>query len=264
LSTNSADTFSIPRADPSETWLENWPAGLAGLSFEQHGLRLSWDEVHALGRLNGVHGHCFQAVGPGALEGLKARLDDAIRRFHGGAFVRLGSRSPKDTMLSMLTRNRAFDGAQALRLLTHGSERIAFDLRRCLRAAYTPWIFVRRWREIPPEVEFRCFMRDGRLVGASQYHHGSHFEGLDTKETLEWLKDALLAFFPVLASHSHVTTAIFDLIIDPNGERPVTLLELNPYGMSTDPCLFSWRAGDFDETLRVRTSTGGIARISLC
>jgi hypothetical protein len=252
-----------PPASLCETWLESWPEALAGLSFEQQGLRLSWEEVHALGRLNGIHGHCFQRSSPGTLEGLTARLDDALRRFPQGAFVRLGSRSPKDTLASMQTGNRAFNGAQAVRLLTGGSERISFDLRRCLRAAYTPWIFLRRWCEIPPESEFRCFMREGRRVGVSQYHHGSHFEGLDAKQTLECLRERILAYFPLLAAHSHMTTAVFDLIITPGSDRPVTLIELNPYGMSTDPCLFSWSAQDLDDTLRVRTATGEIARLCL-
>ncbi|HEX5747321.1 MAG TPA: hypothetical protein VFZ09_13845 [Archangium sp.] len=247
----------------SETWLENWPEGLAGLSFEQQGLRLSWAEVHALGRLNGIHGHCFQRSSPEALEGLTARLDDALQRFPQGAFVRLGSRSPKDTLASMLMRNRAFNGAQAVHLLTNGSERIAFELRRCLRAAYTPWIFLRRWCDIPPESEFRCFIREGQRVGVSQYHHDSHFEGLDAKETLECLRERILTFFPLLTARSHVTTAVFDLVIPRGGDGPVTLLELNPYGAPTDPCLFSWSAQDMDDTLRVRTATGEIARIRL-
>jgi hypothetical protein len=233
------------------TWIENWPAGLAHLSFPQRGLRLEVEEIHALGRRNGVHAHCFAAGSDQCLHDLEVRLDKAVRTFTEGAFIRLGSRSPKDTMLGVLTGCRAGDGAEALRLLACGSARVAFDLRRSLQARYNPWIFVRQWIAIPPETEFRCFMQKRRLAGVSQYYRDCLFPAISSGSVTEIINAALRWFFPIFVSQCPLEDVVFDLSLTAEPEPSSKLIELNPFGPPTDAALFSWVDADFDGTIRI-------------
>jgi hypothetical protein len=89
---------------------------------------------------------------------LRHSVDEVLADQPSGAFVRLGSRSPKDTPLGVATGCRASDGSEALRLLTAGSKRVAFDLSRSLRHSYRPWVFLRTWQQIDWFAEFRCFL----------------------------------------------------------------------------------------------------------
>ena len=105
------------------TWIEHWPPAVAGLSVPHTSVQMTPVQMHALGRRNGVGLPAFDAAGAAAvdatLNALAAQIDDAMLELAGGApshaaFVRLGSRSPKDTPLFLLTGGRATCGADAV------------------------------------------------------------------------------------------------------------------------------------------------------
>ncbi|ATB40255.1 hypothetical protein CYFUS_005703 [Cystobacter fuscus] len=45
---------------------------------------------------------------------------------------------------------------------------------------------------------------------------------------------------------------VFDVGLDIESTRSVTLIELNPWGPPTEAGLFSWAANDFDGSVRTR------------
>lgn len=244
--------------DFADTWIENWPPGLSNLSYPQIGIQLGINEVHSLGRRNGVHSHCFDPTVGDDLQSLELRLDKAMFHFPQGVFVRLGSRSPKDTLEGMLTSGKAFDGQQAIRLLTCGSARIAYDLRAAIKANYNPWIFVRQWADIPPDMEFRCFMQQRQLIGVSQYFHKAYFPRLNLEPIRETIRQLLQGFFPVLSKHCPLADVVFDVEISLNHPPEIKLIEINPFNELTDSCLFSWKKFDFDGGIRI------MVQISAC
>jgi len=240
----------------AETWIENWPKDLYVHSFSHKGVQLSLDAAHALGRLNGVYAHCFSKTDPHeALIDARLALDDAFGHFPQGAFIRLGSRSPKDTPLGVASGCLAENSRQALRLLTAGSHRMSYDLRLCVRESYNPWVFLREWRDCEPMREFRCLFRDGRLIGASQYHHGRCFPADRRAERIERAIAAICGFRAKLLAAWGTSPVVADVLI--NGDTDAaTLIEVNPYGPPTDPCLLSWNSPPSPPVLRIRAETG--------
>jgi len=216
-----------------------------------------YSQVLAIGHANGIDHQCFGTCDDASLSELTRTLDEALRGFAHGAFVRLGSRSPKDTPIGLATGCRATTGLEAIRLLTAGSRRIAFDLRQCLRYRYRPWLFLRAWQEIDGYAELRCFWLGGRLAGVSQYHHRCPLP----QPTRGWLiagaGHAIARFLPRFRAAWGAHASVFDLWLSPVApDGRATLIEINPCGASTDPCLFSWQDGDFDGSLRIRTESG--------
>jgi hypothetical protein len=254
--TMNGDRTSVGAHEFASTWIENWPQEIAALSFPQRGVALTVGQIHAIGLANGIHRHCFENGHEASLADLTGELDDALQSFAGGAFVRLGSRSPKDTALGIATRGRALTGTASVRLLTSGSRRIAFDLRLCLRRNYQPWVFLRAWRE-GDGAEFRCFWMGGRLAGVSQYHHQSVLPAPWRSQVIEQARNSIGTFLPAIRAAWGKGDIVFDVWVDASAShRRAFLIELNPCVPATDPCLFSWQPRDFDCSLRIRTEAG--------
>jgi hypothetical protein len=251
----------------SPTYLENWPAALLTLSVRQTGVSLAPDEAHALGALNGIHPHRFARPAESTQSSLQYKLDGLFEDFPEGAFVRLGSRSAKDTALGLLTGCFCSSGESALRLLTNGSSRLAFDLGMAVQGGYSPHVFAREWLQIEPWMELRCFMRERSLVGVSQYHYTNAEAG----KTIESRRDKMLAsvvdFFPRFCAACHLDTVVFDLVMPSasgSGSVPL-LLEINPWTAATDFGLFDGRSNaDFDGSFRYyERYAGQIGSVSL-
>jgi hypothetical protein len=247
---------AVAAASEVATFLENWPHGLVALSLPQEDVPLSLDEAAALGRAMSRYGHRFPRIAgaAGLLEALMLRLDRAVRRFPDGAFVRLGSRSPKDSAFVQELRGRIFGGRLALMCLTEGSVRIADDLEWALAHRYPPHVFVRPWTNIPPWAELRGFMRGRRLVGISQYNsvaQGRSFSELRAQAVRA--QNAVRAFFPRFEAACHLADCVFDVVLW-HAEAPaalaVLLLEIGPFGSDTDTLLFGPSDEDFDGSFR--------------
>jgi hypothetical protein len=230
----------------SLTFLENWPQALSALSFAQVDIPLSRQDIFAIGT------NMFEwyvTFGETTVDptSLIQRLDDAIKAFPNGAFVRLGSRSPKDAFVKA-EQFRVRSGAEAFTVLTAGSERIYADLQAALTFEYIPHIFVREWTDIPKYSEFRCFMRDRQLIGISQYFYRHEFSEIaDDKGRI---RVAIEEFFVKFKAVCHLDTVFFDvfLTVDEDGGYVPRLVEINPFPGWTDHCLF--KDGVFDGSFR--------------
>lgn len=201
---------------------------------------------------------CFGASLPSPLDRVRARLDAAVGNFPEGSFARLGSRSAKDSRQSWHHGLRVTDGLSALKMLGTDSRRIAFDLSLARRNSYTPHVFLRKWVEIPKWAEFRCFMESRKLIGISQYFLKSLGPSPEIRSFAPTIETAIRGFFDRFVGACHLDDVVFDVYCHPdpihaatNSSLAVTLIELNPFGPSTDPCLFRWGVeGDFDGGFR--------------
>lgn len=208
------------------TYIENWPSELCRLSIAQVDIPLTIEEATALGTNIIELGEGFGT--PADISDIERRLDDAVATFPAGAFVRLGSRSPKDAFYADLSKP-VKTGKEALAWLLGGSERIADDLHLDLE----PW------------QEFRCFMNGCRLAGISQYYYREHEPKVALyKDSIKWAIEE--HFFPEFRDATPLQSVVFDVFVrvrELEGEREtqVKLLEINPFFEMTDPCLFDWR-----------------------
>jgi hypothetical protein len=234
----SRDYFEVVRP----TYIENWNAALYALSIPHTDIPLGLDEARSLARANPRFARV--RAGDGAcvsIERVRDRIAEALECYPGGAFVRLGSRSGKDSAVALTRGLRVVDAETALRMLTDGSRRTAFDLRLALRHDYAPHVFVREWVQIPPWAEFRCFMRGRRLVGISQYDCKNLGHSPEIAENAAEIRTAIEALFEDFRAASHLDDVVFDVFVErDSGAFSATLLELNPFGPETDACLFDW------------------------
>jgi hypothetical protein len=232
------------------TYIENWSAALHRLSIPHTDVPLGLDEARSLARANPRFARVRAGDGPsGPVDGVRDRIAEALKGYPGGAFVRLGSRSGKDSHVALTRGLRVVDAETALRMLTDESRRTAFDLRLALRHDYAPHVFVRQWIEIAPWAEFRCFMRGRRLVGISQYDCKNLGHCSEIAENAMRIRTSVEALFENVRAASHVDNVVFDVFVRPRDAFAATLLELNPFGPETDACLFDW-GEEFDGSFR--------------
>lgn len=98
-----------------------------------------------------------------------------------------------------------------------------------------------------------CFLFEGELVGVSEYHYSSATVFEYNQRQIVMLEQAARQIAVMLRSTLGSTNVVFDISMT-WGEGPIaTLIELNPWGPSTEPCLFSWDTWDFDGSIRVRS-----------
>ena len=216
------------------TYIENWSRELCSLSIGQSCFKLSIDEMKAMNNF------MWEKKNSSHLDIIAKKLDIEIKKFPKGAFVRLGSRSPKDVDIKPV-----LDGQEAMHLLMD-SMRIFDDLCIAINNKYESYMFIREWVDIPNEFEYRCFMKDRELVGISQYYYDkTYLEILNNAQAIEW---TIQQFFPKFKKACELNDVVFDVFLkykkifdDTISVWEVKLLEINPYFEMTDPCLFDWR-----------------------
>jgi hypothetical protein len=220
---------------------------MAGLSIPTFGFAMSEDEREAL--INANYESAGDAIADPAamargLESLKSRLQPLFANLPEGAFVRLGSRSPKDSWAGFQLGFKVKSAEDAVFVLTGSSERMMEDLTRDRLAGVPTHVFLRAWRDIPAWAEFRCFMKARRLVATGQYdcmEQVSHPEIAARENTIQ---SAILAFFLTkFRDAAPLDDLVFDVFMVPNdkGTLDVVLLEINPFNpVLTYPGAFNW------------------------
>lgn len=154
-------------------YIENWPKSIKSLSMQTKSFSLDQKNLEELLTFikammsGGKEDH--QKVKP---YGIFLILNELINNLGGKIFIRTGSRSPKDNPCIMgidLRPIPIYTSNQALEALGY-SERVYLDLNDMRLVNYTPQIHVRRFINIDPEKEFRCFVEDKKIVGITQYY----------------------------------------------------------------------------------------------
>lgn len=242
------------------TFIDAWPQRWRVLAPKQELVSLNWEEMNALGRQISQFGHWFSPAPANCLLNVARRLDAAIERVNRASFIRLTSRSPKDSLYAQRHGMRVASGVQALALITEGSERCAADLKMALEGCHELAIVVREWLEFPPSAEFRCFVVDRAFVGASQVGcESAECMVLTERQACEVVR-ALCKTISFIVAVSPAASAAIDIVctLPSAGEYfggPCVLLDFNPLGESTGLERFSPDMA-FDMTARFCSSSG--------
>ncbi|KAL4425346.1 hypothetical protein ABPG75_009362 [Micractinium tetrahymenae] len=199
---------------------------------------------------------------PAELAELRRQLAEAIAELGGRVVPKLSWSCPKDAVWMSPSSSLCCTHPDEVLLLLRSSDRVAHDICAALpeaaaAAALAPaasatsgstaaaaappevqhCLALRRWHDLQPGREFRCFVRGHALVGGCQRDLTQCFEFL--REERAELAAAIAAFharhiqgrFP----HPHFT---YDVYVAASGA--VKLMDFNPVGGTTAPLLFSW------------------------
>ncbi|CAG8821218.1 22299_t:CDS:2, partial [Dentiscutata erythropus] len=98
-------------------------------------------------------------------------------------------------------------------------------------------LVLRKWYDVAPSMEFRCFVRNEELVAISQRDVNYYPFLVDVQEDLE---TKIIQFFNTNIRNKFFNRDyVFDAYITRNRER-VWLIDFNPFGPMTDSLLFTW------------------------
>jgi hypothetical protein len=175
---------------------------------------------------------------------LHEQIKATIKELGGKVFPKLNWSAPKDAT-HMLGNSMACYGPDDVYLLLKSSDFITFDLNHAFddtvndgATVEIPWhLVLRKSFNINPSVEFRCFVRDRRLVGVTQ-------RDMNFYEFLHKERDAFLGliqdfFEDKLKDTFPDANFVFDVYV-PEPRNKAWLIDINPWAQRTDPLLFSW------------------------
>lgn len=180
---------------------------------------------------------------------LNKQLEEAIVSLKGSVIPKLNWSTPKDA---------AWVNGGSLRCQTIGDIYLLlkssdFCLHDVLRKAWKECgdyhnekeaprleLVLRKWCNLHPSMEFRCFVRQHELLAISQRQHTQHYPHLEHDHTR--ILTLLIDFFETNIQHNFAdgvaANYIFDVYVDKKNR--VWLLDFNIWAKSTDSLLFEW------------------------
>lgn len=173
---------------------------------------------------------------PGIHESIRATIDT----LGGKVIPKLNWSAPKDATWISATNDMECRTPNDVYLLLKSSDFITHDLEQafdgCVDQAEIPYhLVLRKSFNLNPALEFRCFVRNKRLIAISQ-REMNYFEFLfDLRDSF---KLKIQEFVERLAEFPE-SNFVFDVYIPPPHEK-LWLIDINPWAPRTDPLLFSW------------------------
>lgn len=188
--------------------------------------------------------------------------------------VKLNWSAPKDAKWIVINNSLQCTSVADIYLLLNASDHIAHDLDgriydECEDSdgeRLEPELVVKKWiADFNPALEFRVFVRDRKILGATQrdLNHYQFLADIQPK-----LHDALQTFQQTVLRGS--TFPLRDYIMDVYIPRPytsVTVLDINPFTRKWNPLLYTWHElldkennGEFDVRILTETNLGAMAR----
>lgn len=153
--------------------------------------------------------------------------------------------APKDATWINVTNSMDCTTPNDIYLLLKSSDFVSHDLGHAFddtddktEDPLIPYhLVLRKFAQVNPSLEFRCFVRNRTLIAISQ-RDPNHFEFL-TKMKDDFRRVIMQFFDKHIKDTFPDPNFTFDVYIPPPHKR-VWLVDFNPWAMRTDPLLFSW------------------------
>jgi len=189
---------------------------------------------------------------------LHQKIKDTISELGGRVAPKLNWSSPKDATFMTANNTSECRTASDIYLLFKSSDFITHDLEHAFDECIDEGVpapdnepeleqkniqyslVLRKWFQINPSMEFRCFVRGRRLLAVTQ-RELNHFDFLQPmkRELLFCIRE----FFDENLKHTFPDDSfVFDVYIPltETEKRKTWLIDINPFAPRTDSILFSW------------------------
>ena len=220
------------------------PAGAEKLSSCEHGNdNWSSDEEEVVDDQNDVPESAF------SFPALNLKLSDAIESLKGTVVPKMNWSAPKDASW-VNGGSLQCETPGDIYLLIKSSDFCLHDvLNKAWKSCedYDPSaphpsleLVLRKWCNLNPSMEFRCFVKQNEIIAISQRDHTQHYVHLVQDQAriqdllMEFFEDYVQNRFGKGLQHSYV----FDVYLDQKNRA--WLLDFNIWARSTDSLLFEW------------------------
>lgn len=196
---------------------------------------------------------------------LLTQIEEIIQELGNSVSPKLNWSSPRDAKWMSPTNNLMCNTPNEIFMLLKASDYITHDLSeaysQCIDfdqqvvdanpECQTFELVLRKWFDINPAVEFRCFVKDRHLVGITQ-------RDMNYYEYLPALKERIQqAIEKAFEEHIQQTfpdpNFVFDVYV-PSPYTKAWLIDINPFAGKTDTLLFDWEEiiafNPFDESFQ--------------
>ncbi|KAF9700879.1 hypothetical protein EKO04_000065 [Ascochyta lentis] len=174
-------------------------------------------------------------------------IERTIEELGGKVAPKLNWSAPKDATWIAATNSMECSTPNDIYLLLQSSDFVTHDLAHAFddtadqstspdpEIAYH--LVLRKWINLNPSVEFRCFVRNRQLIALCQ-RDLNHFDFLFNMQ--DKLRQTIHDFFDSkLRDTFPDPNFTFDVYVPPPHDR-VWVVDFNPWAVRTDPLLFSW------------------------
>ncbi|KAG2358320.1 D123-domain-containing protein [Suillus spraguei] len=182
-------------------------------------------------------------------------LDERIRQIikeYGATFPKLNFSSPKDASWVLPPSSPLkCTSPSDVYILLKSSDFVSHDLsidtvfEGCQYdpsnpPSYQLELVLRKWYSIDSSREFRCFVREGRLIGISQ-RDTNFYDFMNEPQTQNKIVETLQTFWKekIKSQWYGQQDYVFDVLITRDLSRG-HVLDFNPYAPRTDPLLFTY------------------------
>lgn len=185
------------------------------------------------------------------------QVDEAIKEIGGKVFPKLNWSSPRDAAWIALNNSLCCENFIDICLLMKSSDFITHDLTSPFqltqdantntRDSVVYSLALRKWIDMTPSGEYRCFVKQHKLFAISQ-RQMQHF-GFIMESKVSIVKSLKRFYNRNIRDKFPESDYTFDVYL---GGSSVILIDFNPFVEVTDSLLFSWpelQEGAFDDEL---------------
>ncbi|XP_053107322.1 cell division cycle protein 123 homolog isoform X4 [Hemicordylus capensis] len=173
------------------------------------------------------------------------KVQEAISSLGGSVFPKLNWSAPRDAYWIAMNSSLKCKCLSDIFLLFKSSDFITRDFTQpfihCNDDSPDPnleyELVLRKWCELIPGAEFRCFVKENKLIGISQRDYTQYYEHISKQK--EEICRCIQEFFKKHIQYKFFDEDfVFDVYRDSMGR--VWLIDFNPFGEVTDSLLFTW------------------------
>ncbi|KAI9482933.1 MAG: D123-domain-containing protein [Benjaminiella poitrasii] len=191
---------------------------------------------------------------------VEKEIKETIYEFEGAVFPKLNWTSPRDAAWITATQSLKCTSPFDVFLLLKSSDFINHDLNHayedCIDAEERENeqskcrfnLVLRKWYDLQPSMEFRCFVKDQEIIGITQRDLNYYPFLIETQKDIE---QSIYQFFEdVIRDEFDSINYVFDVYIQRNRNK-VYLVDFNPFSPTTDTILYDWNelmTFDLDKT----------------